>query len=526
MSKILNLILKIFVLLLCCTSCQKTESRGTHSLTLNFQEGDLPSLHPHELMIYLRGISVAKTLYEGLTRIGPDGKAHLAGAQSVSISPDRLCYVFKLRDTKWSNGSPVTAFQYEQAWKMGLLPTSSCPRADLLYMIKNGRAAKKGLVSIDEVGVRAVDAKTLEVKLEYPSPFFLELAAQPICAPLFNIQEIEPTTFNGPFLVASWKKEDLLRLTPNPHFWNKKEVELKQIDIFTIQDIMSAVYLYEKGELDWVGAPLCTLTAELVNRFKDSGTLLSHPIDRAFWVFLNTEDPSLASSKIRCALSLALDRNAITQHILVAGSPLSKPLPPRLLPIKQLPSTQKDINAARELFNEGLEELGFTQETLPPLVITYSQQANRKQLAEYLQETWNQAFGIKVAVRSEEWNVLRTNLAKGLFQICGAFEASFYNDPLELLERFGTINACNFPQWVSSTFCEHISLAMKEKEPARRSEFLGLAEQVLLSEMPFIPISTDTLLFAHLPGLTGYAFDSVGAVDFAYARLINGEEKR
>jgi len=513
-KKVCNLALCLSLLL---TGCQKKPKATMDSLKVDFQEGDLPSLHPHALVIYLRGLSIAKSLFECLTRINAEGKAELAGAKSVEISPDRLLYTFTLRLNKWSDGTPVTAHQYENAWKEALSPTSDCARADLLYMIKNAQEAKKGEVPLDTVGVKALDAQTLQVELAYPSPYLLELLARPICAPLVDPKKKEPSEFNGPFLVDTWKREDLLRLKPNPHFWNSSQVLLKQIDIFMIQDTLSTFALFEKEEINWIGVPLCPLSTEQISHLRKNNTLRSHPVDRAFWVFLNTQHPSLASPLIRQALSLAVDRAAITKHILVGGEPLSKPLPMSLLEGTTSFDAGIHLEEAQRRFEQGLNALGYTKATLPPITITYSQQANRKQLATYLQEVWSKTFGIDVRLQAQEWNVLRSNLGKGLFEISGCFEAAFYKDPVELLERFVSLNPCNFSQWTFPTYGESVALAKKERDPKTRLALLGKAELILTEQVPFIPISTDVLLFGHHPYLKGYVFDYIGAIDFSYA---------
>lgn len=490
------------------------------SLKLNFQEGDLPSLHPHALMVYLRGISVAKNLYECLTRIDSQGKPQLAGAESVSVSQDHLRYTFKLRDNHWSDGTPVTAFQYEEAWKEALSPTSSCSRADLLYMIKNGEQAKKGEAPLDSVGVKAIDEKTLIVDLAYPSPYFLELAAQPICAPLVNPKKKEPTEFNGPFLVNTWKHGDYLQLNKNPFYWDKHSIALNQIDIYMVQDTMTAFAMYEKGAIDWIGVPLVPLSKEILSSLEKSEHLQSHPIDRVFWVFLNTEHPSLSSPSIRQALSLAVDRSAITQHIFTGGDPLNKPLPSNLLPDDSSLILEKNIAKAKDKFEEGLKEMGLTREALAPLVITYSQQAGRKQLAEYLQQVWSKTFGINVQVEAQEWNVLRSNLEKGLFTISGCYEAAFYNDPLEILGKMLTVNPNNFSRWVNPEFKQKVLQAKQEGAQEKRRELLAEAERIVMEQMPFIPISSDVFKYAHHPALKGYVFDYVGACDFSHASLV------
>jgi len=499
------------------TGCQKKQDNTMNTLKIDFQEGDLPSLHPHSLMIYLRGIGVAKTLYECLTRIDAEGAVQLAGAKSVEISPDMLRYTFTLKDNKWSDGSSVTALQYERAWKEALSPTSSCSRADLLYMIKNAKEAKQGTAPLDTVGIKAVDAHTLLVELDYPSPYFLQLAAQPLCAPMVDPAQKEQTLFNGPFLVETWKHNDLLRLKPNPFYWDKEHISLKEIQVYMIQDVMTAYSLFEKKELDWIGAPFAPLSTELIGHLHKKDALLSQPVDRAFWIFLNTQKTSLSSPAIRKALSLAIDRKAITDHILTAGRPLDKPLPMALLPVQTTSALTRNISAAQEYFKQGLQEMGLTHATFPPLTITYSQQAGRKQLAEYLQQAWKETLGISVQLEAQEWNILRTNLEKGQFEISGCYEAAFYKDPMELFEKMVTISNNNFPKWVMPQFSEQIHKAKQESDPTMRMQLLSQAEHILMEHTPFIPVCSDRLLFAHTPGLTGYAFDYVGAVDFSRA---------
>ncbi|MBI2812537.1 MAG: peptide ABC transporter substrate-binding protein, partial [Candidatus Melainabacteria bacterium] len=426
----------ILLVLLVLTGCQSNQNKTVSTLKIDFQEGDLPSLHPHALMIYLRGISTAKTLYECLTRIDEQGRPQLAGAQSVDISSDKMRY--------------------------------TCT------------------IGLDAVGIKVLNDKTLLVELAYPSPYFLELAAQPICAPLVSPQNKDSTLFNGPFLVDEWKHNDYLRLKPNPYYWDKEHISLRQIEITMVQDMMTTYSMYEKKQLDWVGVPLNPLSSELIGHLEKQGTLLSHPVDRAFWVFLNTQHPSLSSSAIRRALSLAIDRPAITQHILIGGHPLDKPLPSALLPNTTPNMLRKDLPEAQKLFAQGLADLGFTKQNFPPLVITYSQQANRKQLAEYLQQAWSQAFGIPVRVEAQEWNVLRCNLEKGDYVISGCFEAAFYKDPMEILEKLSALTNNNFAKWTSPAFQAIVASAKTESNPQKRMELLSKAEQILMEEMPFI----------------------------------------
>lgn len=496
--------LKLIILFIFILGCDKNEEPMKNILRIDFQEGDLASLHPHDLMIYLRGISIAKTLFEGLTRIDEEGKAQLAGAKSVDISG--LTYTFKLRENHWSDGSLVTAQQYERAWKGALAPNSPCLRPDLLYILKNAQAVKKGLLPIDQLGVKALDAETLVIELCRPSPHFLHLLAQPICVPLSD------KAFNGPFMVEHWERSSAMRLKPNPYFWNRNKVLLDEIDVFMVENHETAFALFEKKLLDWIGVPSCPLSPEQVEYLKKENKLLSKPIDRAFWVFLNTKNPALSSPFIRKALSLAINRQDISHHIFSGSTPLEKPLPHSLLASKPKTRLKEDPTEAKQMLEKGMKEMGISE--LPPLVITYSQQANRKQMAEYLKEKWEKTLGIDVRLEPEEWNVLRTHLAKGQFAISGAYEASFYHDPLELMERSG-----DFAQWIDASYQDKIAKAGQETDERERNRYLAEAEEILMDQMPFIPVASDIFLFAHNPKLRGYAFDSVGAIDFSYATL-------
>ncbi len=500
-------------------SCSKKDERAPRALTVNFQEGDLPTLHPHDLVIHLRGISIAKLLYEGLTRIDENGKIHLSGAESLDISKDGLRYTFKIRKNAWSDGTPVTAAHFENAWKEALSPSSPCSRADLLYMIKNGERAKRGEVPLDEVGVQAVDARTLIVELAHPSSFFLDLAAQPICAPLKDPKSRQGVVCNGPFCVEAHERNYCLKLQKNPYFWNEKKISLQEINVYMMADSSSIHAAYESGEIDWIGLPLSPLNREQIHSIRQNEEMISHPVERSFWIHLNTRARPLSSPAIRRALSLALDRAEIVRHILVGGRPLHRALPSALLPAKPKSGSllKEDWKEAKLRFQQGLAELGLSREEFPPLTVSFAQQSNRKQFAEYLKATWEEVLGIRIHLEQLEWNVQRANLETGNFEISASFEAAYYNDPLEILEKLGIAYPANFTQWEHTGYRALISLARMEKNRQRRLDLLAKAEEILLSEMPFIPVCTDQFLFTHRSGLRGYAFDSLGAVDFSYA---------
>jgi oligopeptide transport system substrate-binding protein len=188
-----------------------------------------------------------------------------------------------------------------------------------------------------------------------------------------------------------------------------------------------------------------------------------------------------------------------------------------LLPVNIYASLKENQEEAKKRFEIGLKDLGLTRETFPPIVISYSQHANRKEFAQYLQETWSRTFGIEIRLQHQEWNLLRTNLEKGLFDVAASFEAAYYSDPLEIMERLGEKNPANFCQWVHPGYRKLITAAILTEDTQARLDILGKAEKILLDQLPLIPVCSDRFLFAHRKGLKGYVFDSLGAIDLSYA---------
>jgi oligopeptide transport system substrate-binding protein len=224
----------------CYFFCKKIGNKGntvkeTSCLRINFQEGDPSSLHPH-LGLDLRSHAVETALYEGLVRVDSDGTIIPTGAEKISISPSQKTYTFRLRPMQWSNGEEVTAFHFENAWKKALSPQSICARSDLFYPIKNAEKAKKGEVPVEEIGVQALDSKTLVVELENPAPYFLDLLFSPIFSPLYD-DSLEPSVFNGPFIISTWKRKESLELVANPYYWDKENVRLQRIHISLVESV-------------------------------------------------------------------------------------------------------------------------------------------------------------------------------------------------------------------------------------------------------------------------------------------------
>ena len=490
-----------------------------HEKTLRINNlGDLASLHPHT-GIDMTCRNFQKSLFEALTRVGPDGKPHLAAASELSISPSQLEYTFTLRPMQWTNGEEVRAEHFENAWKAALAPDSSCLRPEVFYVVKNAQRAKKGEISLDQVGVKAVDARTLKVTLEHPTPYFLDLVANSFFCPLYD-DAPTPEVFNGPFSVETWEHDKKLVLAKNPTYWDADAIALEKIEVSLVNDSTTATLMYEKGELDWVGHPFTPLPLDMIEKAEHSSDFTQKPITGVYMISLNTEVFPLNSVKIRKALSIALDREQIARHVAQGQLPSKCVVPTTMDLVAPDALYQESEREAKKLFEEGLAELKLTRDAFPVLQYSYSTVPGQKKLAEAIQQRWEQTFGIQVELTVSEWNTFFANLGQRNYQIGGCVWYSVYNDPMYMLEMFtDKTHRYNTAQWESKHYQELIALAVNETDPTLRREHLKQAELLLLDEMPMIPLYVVRAKYLKSPRVENLLITDLGQADFKWCRV-------
>lgn len=311
--------------ILACTACRREPGRFQGSSILRIStEGEAQTLDPRRARD-LPTATVIHMLYEGLLRNGADGQPAPAIAESYSVSPDQMTYTFILRPSAWSNGEPVTAADFEETWKTLLAPSFPSPNAYQLYPIRGAQAAKEGRASTDAVSVRAVDDKTLVIELEQPTPYFPSLLATHFFYPVHASLRHAPSdassssdsqiATNGPFALEKWLKHNELTAIPNPHYWDRSNVHLDQISLILL-DNPTALQLFQRGELEWTGSPLSTLSIDALASLKKQGGLEVMPAAGTYLLRINTEKPPFTSPKMRQAFALALNRADLVEHVL------------------------------------------------------------------------------------------------------------------------------------------------------------------------------------------------------------------
>jgi len=472
--------------------------------------------------------AILRATFDGLTRTNEDGKPHESIAEKIEVSPDGLTYTFKLRDAKWSNGDPVTAHDFEFAWKRVLDPKTAANYAYQLYYVKNAEKANKGEAKLDDVGVKALDDKTLEVKLENPTPYFLELTAFYTYYPVNKkVVEADPKwandakthVGNGPFKLESWEHKSKLVLVKNDNYWDKDAVKLDRIEFSMVEDENTELSMFENGELDWAGQPLSNLPIDAIPALKDSGTLKTQPIAGTYWYKFNVEQAPFNNVKIRKAFTYALNRQAIIDNVTQTNQqPAMGAVPPSMSLKPDGYFKDNDVETAKKLLEEGMKELGITK--LPPITLSYNTSENHKKIAEAIQDQWKKAFGVEVKLENKEWKVYLEDMHQGKFQIGRMGWLGDFNDPINFLELYKDKDGGNNDtRWENPKYKELLNKSALETDPEKRKAILAEAEAILMDEMPIAPIYFYTQSWVQNENVKGVIMDGLGFVDYKWATI-------
>ena len=512
-------------------ACQSRPAQNKTSVHLSLT-ADPTSLDPRRARD-LDSVNVLRMLFEGLTRMGKDGKTELGLAEQVEISDDALHYTFHLRKARWSNGDGGSAFDFEKAWKTILDPEFATDIAHQLYPIKNARLAKLGQVERDMIGVKAENEETLVVELEIPCPYFLKLLSMSCFLPVHArtaeefpnwFLELDHFVSNGPFILNSWEHSNRLSLTKNDQFWEKHSVHLDAIDIFVVS-ADTALRMYEEGSLDWAGSPLSLIPPDAIAKLKREERLQSSPFLATSFYRMNTTDVlggqknSLSNSDVRRALSLALDRQAIVTHILQGKEVCARSLTPPSMELKTDGYFSEDLEEAKRI----LTAYG----PIEPITISYSNNERNAAIAQAIQNTWQSKLGITIILEAVEPKVYFQRISNKQYQIAAGSWSADFDDPINFLELFkyrdcGTNNT----NWENEEYIDLLNRSGLCNSKEERIALLREAECILMREMPIIPIYHFSLNYLKTKELEDAILSPMGQLDFRFAYFHSQEQEK
>ena len=465
---------------------------------------------------------VSRMLFDGLTRLDANGKPCLSIAESVNISSDQKYYVFKLRKCSWSNGAPVTAYDFEYTWKSILSPSFKTS-SYLLYPILHAKAANEGQITLDNVRIRALDESTLAVELAFPAPYFLELIANPLFSPVnHQIDQIHPDwaaqdgdayVCNGPYHLSKRHSFDLYVLKKNPAYWDADNVKLDQITIYKTSNVHEVLEMFQKDQIDYLGRPLQPWDPSFAYRTPEID-----PTPRVYWITLNVQSFPLKHPKFRQALALAINRKEIVEALSSDMIPAKTPLPREHTYHLASNVYEENPAKARVLFDEALEELGLNRDTfvMPPIYTVLG--FLRETTAWVIKKQWERCFDIHCRIEPQSLAALFDKMSRGDYQIGGMGWEPLVKDPIYTLDAFKTARAkVNFSKWENEAYRELLDAANEECDLKKRDGHLAQAEQILIDELPIIPLYYEVGKFMkketlYVPGI-GWQ------MDFKYAYL-------
>jgi oligopeptide transport system substrate-binding protein len=477
-------------------------------------------------------------LYEGLTRLQPDGTVDLSLAESVQISPDSCTYTFRLKKALWTDGEPITAHDFERSWKRALSPSFPSNLTHLFYPIRNFEAASRGLAQVHDVGLRALGERTFQVELSRPTPYFLSLISFcnffPIPShidkanPAWDCYPLPSLVTSGPFQLAKWERGKEIVVHKNALYWDADNTNLLSVHISIVNDKKKTMEMFQNGQLDWIYSALSPLSSP--NLSGEKITNLFGSANVAICAF-NTQQYPFHNQNIRKAFSLALDRRllannaggALPAHRLISPSIEKKKV--RLIP----PFNPK---LARSYLKKGMEELGIgggahdlkMRIFLNSLTLSYAsdEELPNGKVAEAIQSQWASSLGFRVQLKPQPFQTQMDKISRGDFSICLRSLSSTYNDPMNLFERFKDKHSeRNFPRFESGEYIDLLNQSSEELDPTLREKILLKAEAHLLDQMPISPLYHKNHSVLARSEEAGVAISPIGCAHFQRAQNIS-----
>lgn len=467
------------------------------------------------------------SVLEGLYQLDGAGNTIPGMAVKEEISEDGKVRTFTLHDAKWSDGQPVTANDFVFAWRRLANPKTASEYAYMIGVagVKNAEAVMSGEKPITELGITAVDDKTLKVELDYPVPFFDQLAAFP---PFYPIREDfydkykeqyaltpEAILSNGPFKMVEWNQGANYTMVKNDQYYDADKVKIDGLNFQVVKDAQSAMVAFDQGNVDYV-----KLTGEMVDQYKESPEFMNTLGGYLWFVSPNQKVPGLENANLRRALALSFDKEQIAEHLLKDGSiaanfaiPVKLAVGPDGKDFRETTPSYLNVDKAKakEYYEKAKQELGkdkFAYE------LVFEDTEASKKVAEYLKsEIETNLPGMTINLKQQPKKARLQLMQNGVYELGLTRWGPDYADPMTYLDMWITGASYNFGSWTSKEYDKLIFDASKGDltgKPVERWEALKQAEKVCMDDAAIFPVYQTGSAVMIKKDLTGFEFHSVG----------------
>lgn len=489
--------------------------------------GEPETLDPN-MNNYASSSNVLLNLFTGLYQYSADGSGvEPACAESYTVSDDGLTYTFKLKEgLKWSDGSPLTAADFEYSWKRELKQETASTAAWQLYYIKNGEAYNNGQCEADEVGVKAIDDTTLEVVLNNPTPYFVNLTAANNFAPVKKeavegaevwTKSAETYVCNGPFMMGEIKPQEGYTLVKNPNYVFADTVALDGVEMIFIEQAEAALSAYNAGDVDAMSGG--SIETQAMTQYDGSEELHSYDLIGTSYYDFNCEKEYM-TKEVRKALSMAITRDTINQVAVPSKPKSAYAFVPYGIPYTDETDdfrtkvgnnlVTEDVEAAKQL----LADAGYPNgEGLPTLQLIITNTKENKDKAQILQALWKENLGVNVEIVTFESKVYWDEHAAGNFDIAFDGWTGDYPDPNTNLSIFNKSRMEKECRWRSEEALRYNDLLEEAATLAdnnKRMELFVEMEQILMDEMPVMPVYFRNTMALVKPYVKGFTCDNSG----------------
>lgn len=526
-----NIIIFITLVTIFTSGCSQ-EIKNEQNLVVAVQHGVI-TLDPAFLRL-LNEQYIACNLWEGLVRKGLDGEIEPGMAESWEVSEDGLEYIFNLRKNAfWSDGKPVTAHDFEYAWKRALDPGKESAVVFMMYFLKNGEAYNKNECQEDDVGVKAIDDYTLKVTLQNPTPYFPEILNYHTYYPVRkDIVEKDPDSWfrkpylmvsNGPFCLEEWKENKQIKTIKNPHYWDKNNVKLNSvrylIERVDDEEIWTR-YKAKKVDFGYVFPPEIDIAAEITSK---ENNVLADDCPTTYYLCINTKNKPFDDIRVRQALELAIDKSRIVEAEKM-NEPIATGFVPYGIPDVEPGSdfrtvggdylskefTEENVIKAKEL----LKEAGYEDLSKFPTVVILTRSTTR---AKYLEESWEENLGINVEIDVCKDALFAQKKNNQEFDILINSWIADFLDPINFLGFLASENA--FKGILPSDYYTLVNDSTKTADNRLRIKTLHEAEKILMDSYTVIPLFYEKDAYYVQPYVKNYIKTPLAEIYFREAYI-------
>lgn len=478
---------------------KKTRVALSDARTLNRGNGAEPdTLDPNKIQGNWE-YNIVGDMFMGLMTEDAAARPILGAAENVVRSPDGLVYTFTIRNHRWSDGMPVTAHDFVYSLRRLGNPRTAAQYVPILYPIVNMQAAAEGKVPTDRIGARAIDDRTLEIRLNYQVPYINELlmhnTAMPIPAHVVDRYgdgwtDARHMVTNGPYTLKEWVSNDHIQLVKNPYFYARDAVTIDNVVYYPTQDQSAAIKRFRGGEFDLLTDTIPPQQVDWLRREMPSELRFS-PFLLSLYVQFNLKAKPFDDIRVREALSLAIDREIICQKVMRGGETPAYSLVPPLpdypakpaLRFRSMPAAAR-VERAKRL----LAEAGFGPRN--PLAFDFNTMGvtQHKLVALALQEMWRQV-GCDVRLVISDSAIQYDLMRKRDFAVGWSGWAADYSDPKDFLFLFlSSTTDLNYGDYSNAKYDTLVARSDQIQDLAQRTAVLEAAEQQLLDDMAIAPV--------------------------------------